>query len=71
MCFVIKFITPLTFNLFCVITNYKYILESSPTTDAPSTSDASPSNPPVDNWEEEADKEHAEGMSELDKITIG
>lgn len=37
-------------------------IESSPTTDAPlSTSDASPSNPPVDSWEEEADKEQAEG----------
>lgn len=35
--------------------------DSSPITDVPSTtSDASPSNPaPVDNWEEEADKEQA------------
>jgi hypothetical protein len=38
--------------------------ESSPTTDAPlSTSDASPNNPPVDSWEDEADKEHAEGTT--------
>ncbi|XP_046656219.1 eukaryotic peptide chain release factor GTP-binding subunit ERF3A-like isoform X1 [Daphnia pulicaria] len=37
--------------------------ESSPTTDAPlSTSDASPNNPPVDSWEDEADKEHAEDL---------
>lgn len=45
-------------------------LESSPTTDAPlSTSDVSPSNPPVDSWEEEADKEHAEGRSNLIDIS--
>lgn len=37
--------------------------ESSPTTDSPLlTSDASPNNPPVDSWEEEADKEHAEDL---------
>ncbi|KAI9552992.1 hypothetical protein GHT06_020879 [Daphnia sinensis] len=37
--------------------------ESSPTTDSPiPTSDASPNNPPVDSWEEEADKEHAEDL---------
>lgn len=36
--------------------------DSTPTSIAPlPTLDASPSKPPVDSWEEEADKEHAEG----------